>query len=297
MGVIGAAQEAVGGGLVGPLLTGALRLLLYAGFVLLIGTTFFFTWLWPEGRAVRSVEHMMTLGALLTMLSTMLLPYAQGMSGWRLFESREGGLAWLRVALVALALAAQPVFVRAARHLRLLATTWMFAVVLTYVLSSDAWGGLWPVLKVVATTAHLFATAAWLGGLLAVAAVLVPATALDALDQVLPKFSVVALVSVVTLILSGAVHAYAVVGSLDVLFHSAYGAMLGVKIVVVAAMLVLGDLGRQYANRVERLDGADLHAAEPHVVRIFALGVGAELALAIGVLVATAALVHAVPAG
>jgi hypothetical protein len=46
--------------------------------------------------------------------------------------------------------------------------------------------------KIIATTGHLMTTAAWLGGLLTVAAILVPSTHLEVLHDVLPRFPIIA---------------------------------------------------------------------------------------------------------
>jgi putative copper export protein len=51
------------------------------------------------------------------------------------------------------------------------------------------------------------ATCAWLGGLLALATVLIPGEKVQELDQLIPRFSRVAQLSVVTLIVTGIVHA------------------------------------------------------------------------------------------
>lgn len=277
-------------------LAGTSRVMAYLGFVLLIGTTFFLTWLWPEGRVRPTFRRMMTAGAVLVAISSIATPLLVVDDGWQSFAGLSGACALMRVALVALALGFGPDLLASARSHRLPITLWQLAVVETYVLSSDAWGGHWVTVKIVATTGHLFATAAWLGGLLALAAVLLPSTDLDPLHQVLPKFSLVAIASVITLVVSGTLHALAIAGGFQELVNSSYGTVLGIKLVVFGLMLVLGNVGRRYAEYVGQRKVADIDdTAPPESVQAFAVAIGAEFALAIGVLAATAALVHVVP--
>nr|WP_279671539.1 CopD family protein [Flexivirga meconopsidis] len=166
----------------------------------------------------------------------------------------------------------------------------------TYVLSSDAWGGSLAAVKIVATTGHLAATAAWLGGLLALASVLIPSDGLDALHEVLPRFSIVAIVSVITLVVSGTLHALAVAGGVHALIDSRFGTSLIVKIVVFGAMLLLGNVGRQYAGQAARRSALEIdETAPPHSVQALGVAIGMEFSLAAGVLVATAVLVQFAP--
>jgi putative copper export protein len=76
----------------------------------------------------------------------------------------------------------------------------------------------------------VLATAAWLGGLVALAAVLIPRENLQELDRLIPRFSIVALFSVVTLVVTGTIHALAVAGGIDALVGSRYGLVLAIKV-------------------------------------------------------------------
>ena len=96
----------------------------------------------------------------------------------------------------------------------------------------------------------MLATAAWLGGLVALAAVLIPRENLQELDRLIPRFSVVATVSVIILVATGTVHALAVAGGIGPLVSSRYGLVLLIKVAVFGLMLVLGNHGRHYAARV-----------------------------------------------
>ena len=92
------------------------------------------------------------------------------------------------------------------------------------------------------------ATCAWLGGLLALATVLIPGEKVQ-LDQLVPRFSRVAQLSVVTLIVTGIVHALALAGGVYQLAGSRYGLVLLIKVSIFGLMLLMGNEGRKYAAR------------------------------------------------
>ena len=93
------------------------------------------------------------------------------------------------------------------------------------------------------------ATCAWLGGLLALATVLIPGEKVQELDRPIPRFSRMAQLSVVTLTLTGIVHALAVAGGVYQLAGSRYGLVLLIKVSIFGLMLLMGNEGRKYAAR------------------------------------------------
>jgi copper transport protein len=280
-------------------LTGVSRFVGYLGFVLTVGTTFFLAWLWPTEAVEYVFLRLFYAGAgLLFLASGLMAVFSASGSLGDAFLGRSGFAALARMALVAAGFGFAWDIVGAARSWRIPITVWQLLLALTFVVDSDAWSAPWQVAKVVATTGHLMATAAWLGGLLALAAILVPSAHLEVLNDVLPKFSVVAGVSVATLTVTGAVHALAVAGSVGALTGSTYGAVLLVKIIVFGVMLLLGNVGRRYAAGLAHRKVTEIDESAPgQSVRAFAVAVGAEFALATGVLAVTAALVHVAPVG
>ena len=167
----------------------------------------------------------------------------------------------------------------------------------TMVTQSNAIGGRWEVLKIIATTGHVLATAAWLGGLVALAAVLIPRENLQELDRLIPRFSVVATFSVIILVATGTIHALAIAGGIGPLVSSRYGLVLLIKVAVFGLMLVLGNHGRKYAARVafRRVH----HPAEPlsksKGVQGLAVVMGAEVTIAFVILATTSILVMVAP--
>lgn len=269
----------------------------YVGFVMLVGTTFFLTWLWPQGRARRVFWHLLLAGAILCFTASALLPLLDARVGWSSYGGREGASALARMGLTCIVFAfgaRLPVF---AHTLWVPISLWQVALIGTYVLGSDALEGPWMAVKVVAATAHLGATAVWLGGLLTLAAVLIPGTDLSFVPGVLPRFGVLVRVSVVILVVSGVLHALAIAGGLRQLVDSDYGTVLLIKILVLGVMLLLGSVGRRYAVRLARPPVTDSRGRTPRSsAQAAAVAVGAEFALAVGVLTATAVLVNVAPA-
>ena len=282
-----------------PVLAGGFRLVGYLGFVLLVGTTFFLAWLWPEGTVEWVFIRLFRGGAALVVVATVMVTVlSAGGSLGDAFAGRTGAAALARIALVALGVAFTWEMLGDARRWRIPIVAWQLLVIETFVLESDAWREPWQLMKIVATTGHLAATAAWLGGLLALAAILVPSAHLEVLHDVLPRFSVVAIVSVITLVVTGSLHALAIAGSVSALVTSTYGAVLMAKVVVFGVMLLLGNVGRRYAARLAHRKVTEIdESASDQSIRAFAVAVGAEFALATAVLATTAALVHVAPLG
>lgn len=273
------------------------RTALYVGFVLLVGSVVFVTWLWPEGRIERALHRLIAFGWLLMVVGTIATPLlVTEHLGWSAFGGREGANSLVRLALLMLAASFLLDLLRSAGHHRVIASLWCFAVIQTMVLSSDAVGGNWQTVKIIATTGHLIATAAWLGGLLALVSVLVHREQLETLHDVLPRFSLVAIGSVITLVVTGTLHALAIAGSVGALFETGYGAMLAVKLGVFALMLLLGNEGRHYAERIAKRKVSEMdETTSESGVSVLATALGAEFAFAVAILGITALLVRAVP--
>jgi putative copper export protein len=140
--------------------------------------------------------------------------------------------------------------------------------------------------------------AAWLGGLVALAAVLIPRKNLQELDVLIPRFSTVAVFSVVTLVITGAIHALAVAGSVGALLNSRYGQVLLFKLVFFGVMLLLGNEGRKYASRAvferKHLPESERGKSTTRADSL-ALVVGVELTIAFVILSTTSILVMVAP--
>ncbi len=180
---------------------------------------------------------------------------------------------------------------------RLLPGAIVIIIATSMVLASNAVGGPWQTVKLIATMGHIVATAAWLGGLLALAEVLIPREYLNELDDVIPRFSIVAVTSVAVLLVTGTMHALAIAGGVVPLIESRYGLVLGIKAAVFVVMLALGNHGRKCAATV----AARAKTAGPEQmersgsVHSLAVVMGAESAIAFVILATTSILVFVAP--
>ena len=124
-------------------------------------------------------------------------------------------------------------------------------------LASLAWAGhavgtvgaMGPV-HVAADALHLLAAGAWIGGLVPLALMLAAARrhpddqGAGLVYGVVRRFSVLGMISVSTLILTGCVHAWILVGSWHALTDTTYGRLLMVKLGLFAALLTLAIINR-----------------------------------------------------
>ena len=280
------------------------RVMAYAGYVLLAGMFSFWSLVWPEGRGERKLVVLVVAGIALLLVSTLGAPAVRMLIGGERtgdIFSPLGGAAMM-VQLAALAATAfflvdivrQPIM----GWRRVVALALVVVLAATMVAQSDAVAGPWEGLKIIAAAAHILATAPWLGGLVALAAVLIPRSNLQELDRLVPGFSVIVNVSVVILVLTGVAHALAAAGGFSPLVDSRYGLVLLVKIFIFLAMLVLGNLGRRYAARVafQRMHyPADMLRTNNTGAHSLAKVLVAELAIAFVILSTTSLLVLVAP--
>jgi copper transport protein len=282
---------------------GANRVLSYAGYVLLAGTLTFWSVVWPDGRRNRRLIALTLAGTAAMIIGTLAGPAIQLIFGDRLLGdiiTPLGGAAQLgRLAALVAAMCFLPDIISGAvvGWRRFVALTLVLVIAASMVAQSDAIGGPWEVAKIAATGLHVLATCAWLGGLVALAAVLIPGEKVQELDRLIPRFSRVAQLSVVTLVVTGVVHALAVAGGVYQLASSRYGLVLLIKITVFGLMLLMGNEGRKYAARAAFRQSHRQPDATVRVGGISTLAVvmGAELCIAFVILSTTSLLVMVAP--
>lgn len=325
-----------GSPLVGTLL-GVARFTAYAGLVLTVGGAVFLAAVWPAGAAARRPRRLLAAGWLLLVASGVALfllqgPYSAGLglrdtlSSPVLSETlgtRYGKLVAVRLLVLALAV---PVLRRLgvdrdrgqALDLAGLGAT----LLVTFSLLGHSGTGVQVPLAVAADTLHLAAASVWIGGLVILAAVLLRETpdpaAAAVLPAALPRWSRIAMASVVVLAVTGTYQSWREVGTLPALPGTPYGRLLLVKLGGFALLLALGDLGRRLVQRhaaparrrlvahaaadVAAVQNAavpapDRTAAPPvAAIRTLRRSVAVEVGVAAAVLGLTAALVAAVPA-
>jgi copper transport protein len=220
-------------------------------------------------------------------------------SAWRAVFDTTIGVAWVVRAIV-IALTAT-VLLATRSHCR--ATWWrlMLIVGLVVVGVASAYGGhgatgRWHYLGVMLTMLHVSAMAAWLGGL----AMLVLSFG-DAQRDGVERFSAIALLAVVTVVVTGTLQGFRQVGSWDGLTSTSYGKLLIWKVIAVGAVLGVAAVARAATHgrlvaarpRVEASVGA---AAQDGYDRVrLRRAVTLESMLAVVVIVITSLLMAANP--
>jgi copper transport protein len=136
---------------------------------------------------------------------------------------------------------------------------------------------------------HVAGVAVWLGGLVFLAAVVLPRRRVEELRTVLVRFSSLAFTAVSAMVLAGAVMVLQVVPEITALPRTGYGRILLLKLALVGLLLVAAQQARTFTERRLVRDSTRL--------RPLLASVGVELGLAVVILTSTAVLVGRVPPG
>jgi copper transport protein len=157
-----------------------------------------------------------------------------------------------------------------------------------------------PLVAQLADLAHLTAMAVWIGGLTMLLGGVLPRRQPRELGTVLPRYSMLALGSVGIVVVSGALMAWGLLGSLDDLTSTTYGHFLLVKIAVLALVLAAAGSSKTWVEHrldfVVLLRGEGSITANPAgLVRPVVLSVAVETGLLALVLVVASFLVTADP--
>jgi putative copper export protein/methionine-rich copper-binding protein CopC len=141
----------------------------------------------------------------------------------------------------------------------------------------------------VAVFVHVVGVSIWLGGLVFLAAVVLPRRRIEEVRVLLPRFSRLAFTAVTAMVLAGAVMMLRVVPKVTELPQSGYGRILLLKLAFVGLLLVAAQQARAFTERRLVQDSTRL--------RPLLMSVGVELTLAVVILTSTAVLVGRVPSG
>jgi copper transport protein len=257
-------------------LLGVMRWLGFVGLVLGPGILLVLLLIWPDGLRDSRVRRLSFSGLGLLVVSTVGGMVLQGIwaSGasfsalWldpqsldthsRKFDTVYAVRAYLVVALViALAFAlrrARARDVRPSRAIIAAAGVSTIALVATWPLVSHAAVDSVPLLATVTNLVHSLAMSFWLGGLVVIVACLTTPAHAQVRGPALVAFSKVALVAVITLVVTGAFMTWREVGSASGLVSTEFGRVLLAKLSAVAVLLLLGNVSRRWVAR---------HAASP----------------------------------
>jgi hypothetical protein len=281
------------------------RLVGYAGFVLWAGTLTFWSLIWPRGHGDRRLFSVALAGAGLLIAATVAEPLIRLSLGSERLAEFAPPLAGAAV-LIRLAILVGSVFflvdllsaaVTGGR--RVLAIGAVIVVAATMSIQPGVGGDRDTVLAAVGAGGYLLATAAWLGGLGGLALVLRPGGGARPADGVLTRFSPVALLSLVVLMVIGGGASLAASGGPEGQGDLRFWLSLAVKVVFLGALLVLVSQFHRYAARVAFRQLYQLPSGDVRTVptRGLTLVFGMELAVAFAVLTATGMLMMVAQAG
>ena len=299
-----------------------IRFAAFTALVLLVGGLAFVALLWPAGAGLARPRRMLWAAWIAAVVTTAIgIPvqavYAGGLPLSKIASStvRSGmlddrfGQVW-SARLVLLALLA---FVLVALGRRtapfpkaLLAggAVLSLALLVTPGLAGHAAAEDLVPLAMTADVLHLAAVSLWLGGLAFLTAAVLPRREAGELAGIVPRFSRLAFISVITILVTGTFQGWRQVRSTDALTDTTYGRLLIVKIVFFALMVALAGLSRRLVQARYRVPAARLSfgpgtaTTDPDAETVAGLRrtVGAETLIAVVVLAVTSLLVNAQPA-
>jgi copper transport protein len=317
---------------------GVTRWLVYASIAMFVGGLVFCLLVWPGALAQRRARRLVTCGWIGATLGTVLGlllqgPYVAGLGIGQAFDvdlledvlDTRFGHVWLaRLGVLVVAFGLMRVLFRwQASPSRSIPQWWTagatlvgVAIVASPALSGHASAGDVVPLTLLSDSLHVAAMSVWLGGLVLLIAVALRGHDLPRMQGIAMRFSRVATVCVVTIIVTGAFQTWRLVGSLDAMRTTDFGRILIVKLVLFALMVVVATFSREIVHRLAGAPrrharrvpvvagGADddptrTSGAEDPTIELRALrrSVWGEVAFGVAILAATALLVNAAPAG
>ncbi|MFJ6658558.1 copper resistance CopC/CopD family protein [Streptomyces sp. NPDC091377] len=265
-----------GGGAVGTLY-GIGRYVSYAGFVLLVGGSAFVLGCWSHGSGVRAVQRLVVSGWVALTAATLgllLLRGAYTTTGklgdvfdldllGDVLQTKTGAALVSRLLLLAAAALFIAVLFGAydkrdeeeKRDLTFGLTVGGVVVAAglaaSWAMSEHASAGIQTGIAMPVDVVHLLAVAAWLGGLCALLAALYRAPADTPLDgAAVRRFSRVAFLSVVALVVTGVYQSWRQLGSWNAFTDTRYGQLLLVKLGLVAVLVGVAWVSRRWTGRL-----------------------------------------------
>ncbi|MCY1141155.1 copper resistance protein CopC [Actinoplanes sp. Pm04-4] len=275
--------------------TATSKFLGYGGLTLAVGPVLFLA-LWFQRRSLVTLAR---AGLGVTALSTLAAIWLQApaSSGAGPFDVSAGELGQVlttsfgvilvvRLALLAVAAYLVPrVHRHAGRGPTAVLVGLTVAILVTWPLTGHPAASPLAWLLVVADTAHLAGMAVWLGGLVALTAIVLRRADTRQLRVILPSWSRWAALAVYWLVAAGVLQAVVQVGSVDALFKSDYGRLLLIKTGLLIVVLGVAAWSRRLVQR-------GTAAASPGQLR---RATGVEVGITALVLAATAVLVQTNP--
>ena len=264
-----------------------LRVAGYVGFVLWAGPLVFWTLVWPAGHRHRRLLRLSGAGAVLLILTTVAEPAIRLTAGDQPLGEVAPPLAGAAL-LVRLAILVGSLFYlvdlvkgEVVGGRRAVALAAIVVVAATVAVQPIALGQAGPPLAALGTFGHLLAAAAWLGGLVALATVVRPGPDAGETGGLVTRFSPVATLGLVLLVLASGLTVLAATGGAD----QRSTPVLLLRFGLLAVLLVVAWYAHRMTARLAfRRLFSPLAVSGPARERTLTLVVGAQLAIAFGAL-------------
>lgn len=249
---------------------------IFTGIIMLVGATAFLLLVWPEGRASKRAARLVWGGWIVAMVSTLAafalqgayaaaLPLADAFkpSLWGdIWDTRYGHVAAFRIVLLLVALALiRTIVVRRGRPVaEHPLPSWLppvaglvgVGLVVTPGLAGHASTGSQVPLAILADGIHVGAVSLWVGALPVLAYALLPTADLASLRRAVPRYSQLALFSVIAIMISGSYQSWREVGSFGALTSTDFGRILLVKLGLFAVLIIVAAFSRDIVNQKYR---------------------------------------------
>lgn len=281
------------------------RVLGYLALALFIGGLLFVSVLWPAGARERRTHGLLVIAVVSGIVAAVnamvvVLWRASGATTLRQALTEDFGradaamiLLWLLAAVVVVALVQGGERAVSGLAWRVGAIFVAAGLVRTAGMNAHATQTDEPLWGIVAGFLHLSAVSAWVGGLTMLTLCLLPRRRLAELEVVVPKFSKVAALSVLTIVVSGAILLWQIVASVDGFWATDYSRVLMLKLALFVLVMLAAMKSKHWVDR--RLARAVVESRRPTATRSFVVSVAAETVLVVSVLGAAGVLVTSSP--
>ena len=278
------------------------RIVGYLAMAVFVGGLLFISLLWPAGAKERRSRRLLGVSVAAGIAAAAV---SEAVVVWRSSGSltlREAlnqdfgrvttamALLWLLAAVVVAA-----VFQRGEAVVREL--PWRVAALIvgaglirTTGMNAHATQGPEPTWGAAAEFLHLVGISAWVGGLTVMTVCLLPRRSIAELERIVPKFSTIAIVSVLVIVSSGLILSWQIISSVDGFWHTHYARVLLIKLALFGTVLLAAMKSKSW---VERNLTSSTHRGS--AVGAFVASVATETVLVIAVLGAASVLVTSSP--
>ncbi len=285
----------------------------YLGTALFVGGCAFVAFLWPAGSRVRATRRLLVTGWVLGLAGTLAAVGLEGVWAgqlplraavdWHVIQQvltldfgREWSakaLLWVLAAVVLADLLRRCDTAASSLAWRVGAGAVGLGLLRIIGLTGHATDTRYTAIAAVADLVHLTAVSLWIGGLAVLLLGVLPRRRPDELAAIVPRYSRLALGSVLAIVATGIVMAVQLLDGVGALFDTGYGALLLTKIALLAVILCAAWASRTWI--AHRLDFAVVMRGDMTTVRPVVRSVAVETALTLLVLVAASFLVTANP--